>query len=133
MLLPITLSSAAAYGLINIWLGMRVGKVRIGEKIYVGDGGSEKLIRRMRAQANFVEYAPFFLILVAALELAVGNQTWLWVASAIFIIGRVMHPLGMDGGKMVFGRRIGIITSLSIILILSVLAAWLAKAGSLPF
>lgn len=44
-----------------------------------------------------------------------------------------MHPLGMDGGKMVFGRRIGIITSLSIILILSVLAAWLAKAGSLPF
>lgn len=49
MLLPITLSSAAACGLINIWLGMRVGKVRIGEKIYVGDGGSEKLIRRMRA------------------------------------------------------------------------------------
>ena len=55
MKLEITLVIAAAAALINIWLAMRVGRVRTSEKVSVGDGGNELVIRRMRAHANFVE------------------------------------------------------------------------------
>ena len=133
MLLPITLTTAAACGLINIWLGARVGRTRIAEKIYIGDGGSETVLRRMRAQANFVEYAPFILILIGLLELGVGSRTWLWVSAALFVIARVFHLFGMDGGKLVVGRRIGIIVTIVVTLFLSLTAAWLARSGSLPF
>lgn len=133
MFLPITLTTAAACGLLNIWLGARIGKVRIAEKVYVGDGGNESVLRRMRAQANFIEYAPIVLILIAALELGVGSKSWLWVASALFVVARVCHMFGMDGGKLVVGRRIGIMVTLAVTLFLSVMAAWLAKAGTLPF
>ena len=64
MILPTTLCFAAAAVLVNFWLGMRCGQVRHSEKISIGDGGNEKLIRRMRAQANFVENVPLALILI---------------------------------------------------------------------
>ena len=55
MNLPLTLTMAAAAGLINIWLAIRIGQVRTSQKVSVGDGGNEFVIRRMRAQANFVD------------------------------------------------------------------------------
>ena len=58
IILPATLCLAAACALVNFWLGMRIGKIRHAESISVGDGGNEALIRRMRAQANFIEQAP---------------------------------------------------------------------------
>lgn len=87
----------------------------------------------MRAQANFIEYAPIVLILIAALEIGVGSQSWLWMASMLFVIARILHLFGMDGGKFVIGRRIGIIATMVVTLFLSVMAAWLAKSGTLPF
>lgn len=97
MILPISLTAAAAAAFINLWLGIRVGRVRTSEKVSVGDGGNEKVIRRMRAQANFVEYAPFVLILIALLEAATGTSTWLWAVMAVFMLARIAHAFGMDG------------------------------------
>ena len=114
MILPITLSAAGAAAIINIWLAMRCGQTRTKEKISMGDGGNEALISRMRAHANFVEYTPFFLILLALIEMAKGSSTWLWVVSGLFIIGRLAHAFGMDGWKP--GRPVGtIITMLSLL------------------
>ena len=45
MLLPATLSAAASLALVNIWLSMRIGKVRTTEKISIGDGGNDLLSR----------------------------------------------------------------------------------------
>ena len=70
MTLPITLSAVAAAALINIWLSIRCGQARTSEKVSVGDGGSDKLIRRMRAHANFTENTPLVLVMIAALEFA---------------------------------------------------------------
>ena len=53
-ILPVTLLSAAAAVFVNIWLGLRIGQLRGQFKVSVGDGGHEPLLRRMRAQANFV-------------------------------------------------------------------------------
>ena len=60
MILPITLTIAGAAALINIWLMIRVGQVRSSEKVSIGDGGNENVIRRMRAHSNYIESARKF-------------------------------------------------------------------------
>ncbi|MCK0098274.1 MAPEG family protein [Qipengyuania sp. S6317L1] len=125
-LLSVTLSSAAAAAILNIWLMLRIGAVRQAEKISVGDEDNVNLIRRMRAQANFVENAPFVLILIGAIELSGRGEPWLaWVAGA-FIIGRVAHAFGMDGGSMQIGRMIGTLVSMLTLLGLAIVAALIA-------
>jgi len=110
IVLPITLVAAASAALINLWLSIRCGQVRTAQKISMGDGGNDAMIAAMRAQANFVENTPFVLILVAALELAVGSAMWLWIVVAIYMIGRILHGLGMTAGHR--GRMIGTITTM---------------------
>lgn len=107
MLVPTTLCLAAAAALINIWISMRVGRMRHAAKISVGDGGNEMLIRRMRAHANFVENTPLVLILLAAIELSNKGGTWLAVVGAVYMLGRVCHALGMDGGSIGWARGVG--------------------------
>lgn len=99
MILPIALISAGAAALINFWLAWRIAQLREAEQIWVGDGGHPKLTARMRAQLNFAEYAPMVLILIALIEWAKGSPWWLAVVAGIFLVGRVLHPLGMDGWR----------------------------------
>ena len=117
MILPITLTIAGAAALINIWLMIRVGQVRGSEKVSIGDGGNEKVIRRMRAHSNYIESAPFVVLLVAAIELAsTTSPTWLWIVSGLYLLGRVAHGVGMDNGKFGKGRMVGtIITMLTLL------------------
>jgi uncharacterized protein len=109
--LPVTLATAAAAAFVNIWLGWRISALRRKLKVSVGDGGQEPLLRRMRAQANFIENAPFFLILLAALELSGANRLALWIIAAVFILARIAHGFGMDGGPLQRWRRYGIMGS----------------------
>lgn len=122
MILPMTLTMAAASTLINVWLGMRVGQMRAAHKCSIGDGGHQPLIARMRAQANFVEYAPFFLILLALLELARGQPIWLWAVASLFILARILHAFGMDrppGNRL---RMIGAMCTGLVLIVLTVYA-----------
>jgi uncharacterized membrane protein YecN with MAPEG domain len=96
MILPITQTIAGAAALLNIWLAIRVGNVRQSQKVFVGDGGNDALIGRMRAQANFVEYTPFVLILLGLVELARGTNVWLWIVGVIYVVARILHAFGMD-------------------------------------
>ncbi len=96
MILPITLTAAGAAALINIWLAIRVGQKRIAGKVSIGDGGHPPLIARMRAHSNFSEYTPYFLILVALIEMATGTSLWLWIVVALYLLARVAHGIGMD-------------------------------------
>ena len=112
MLLPITLSLAAAAALINFWLALRCGQVRAKEKINIGTGGNELLERRMRAQLNFAENTPWVLILIAAIELADKGGTWLPYVGGAYMLARVAHGLGMDGGKLEMGRGIGVMVTM---------------------
>ncbi|HET9639386.1 MAG TPA: MAPEG family protein [Allosphingosinicella sp.] len=96
MILPITLTIAGAAALLNLWLGRRVGQMRLTHKVSIGDGGNEALIARMRAQANFIEYTPFVLILIGLIELAEGSRLWLWIVGVVYILARIAHGFGMD-------------------------------------
>ncbi len=114
IMLPITLMTAGAAAILNLWLAMRTGAVRTKAKVSIGDGGNEMLIRRMRAHANFVEYAPFIIILIGLIEFTTGTSLWLWIASALFLLARVAHPLGMDG--LPAGRMIGTLVTFVLLL-----------------
>ncbi|WP_371815518.1 MAPEG family protein [Erythrobacter sp. JK5] len=122
MLLPVTLAAAAAAAILNVWLMVRVGRVRAAEKIFVGDEDNVNVIRRMRAHANFTENAPFVLILLAVIELSGRGDPWLAYVAGLFILGRVAHGFGMDGGALAKGRMIGTIISMLTLLGLAVVA-----------
>lgn len=120
--LPVTLCAAAAAAIINLWLGIRVGQMRGKLKVSIGDDAGGPLTARMRAQLNFVENTAFVLILIAAIELAGRGQPWLaWVA-AIYMLGRVAHGLGMDGGSFGKGRMVGTLITMLTQLGLAVVA-----------
>jgi|CoawatStandDraft_6_1074263.scaffolds.fasta_scaffold12053_4 uncharacterized membrane protein YecN with MAPEG domain len=96
LILPITLTIAAAAAVINLWLAFRIVPTRLKDKVLLGDAGDQRLAARMRAHANFAEYAPFILILFALIELAGASPRWLWAAGAVFVVARILHALGMD-------------------------------------
>ncbi len=125
-LLPVSLVLAGGLALINLWLSIRIGQIRNAEKVFVGDGGNEPLIRRMRAQANFVENAPFVLALVGLIEFTAGTSIWLWIAAVAFLVARILHPIGMDGAIRP-ARMIGTIVTMLLLLSLGI---W---AIALPF
>lgn len=114
IILPITLCAAAAAAAINIWLSIRIGMLRTAKKISIGDGGDMDLIARMRAQANFIENTPIMLVLIGAIELARTGNIYLMGVAGAFMLGRVAHGVGMDGGPLGFLRGVGtLVTMLS--------------------
>ena len=124
--LPVTLAAAAAAAVLNIWLSIRIGALRTKLGISVGDGGSEPLQRRMRAQLNYVENTAFVLVLLGAIELAGKGSWWLAYVAAAYFLGRVAHGFGMDGGSLKVGRMIGTLTTMLVQLGLAVVAALVA-------
>jgi uncharacterized protein len=128
MILPISLTAAAAAALINLWLGIRIGRVRTAEKISIGDGGNERLIRRMRAQANFVEFTPFFLVLIVLIELATGTSMVLWAIMALYMAARIAHAFGMDGNDR--ARGLGILVTMVTLLGLAGYAVYVAQVSA---
>lgn len=96
IMLPVTLVIAGALALVSIWLGFRVSQLRLRHKVSMGDGGNEAVRTRMRAHANFAEYAPIFLILLLLVELGGGSSSLLWAAGIAFVLARLAHPFGMD-------------------------------------
>lgn len=132
MLLPITLTIAAATAVLALWLALRVSQVRITDKVPMGDGGQPLMTARMRAHANFAEHAPFVLILMALIELADGSATVLWIIGALFVGARIAHALGMERPAPNPLRAGGAATTW---LLMAALAGWaltLAYAGSEP-
>ena len=113
IILPVTLTAAAAAAIINLWLSIRVGQLRLKHKVSIGDDGpGGPLTARMRAQLNFVENTAFVLVLIAAIELTGKGAPWLaWVAG-LYMLGRVAHGFGMDGGALAKGRSIGVIITM---------------------
>jgi uncharacterized protein len=125
VLLPTTLCLTAAALVVNFWLSMRIGKLRHAHGVSVGDGGNEAILRRMRAQLNFIEQVPLTLLAIALVEAAGKGGAWLAPVGAVFILGRVSHAIGMDGGFKA-GRGIGMATGMIIQLGLVVVSVLIA-------
>jgi len=112
----ISLFSAATAALITAWLGWRCSKLRLSDKILHGDGGNALLLRRMRAQANFTEYTPIALVSIVLLDLMDINAWALGLTALAFLVGRVLHAVGMDSETPSKARMIGMTLTLPIML-----------------
>jgi hypothetical protein len=124
LLLQTSLCLTAAAAVINFWISMRIGKIRVAEKVLYGDGGNEMLIRRMRAHANFIENAPLVLLLIALIEATGKGGVWLAPVGAVFMLGRVAHVIGMDG--LVKARTAGTVITFLTQIVLAVVAVLIA-------
>lgn len=122
----ITLLVAAALGLLDLWLGVRLSLLRRRNRVSVGDGGQPAVEARMRAHANFTEYVPIALILMMLIELCAGGSTRLWLLGAVLVIARLLHPFGMDRPAPNAPRAAGAILTWAVLLALVIWAATLA-------
>lgn len=87
-------------------LSLGVIRLRRQHKVGLGSGGVDDLERAIRAQANFVEYVPIALILMACLELN-GAPLWLIAIPGIALVaGRMIHAKGINQPPPHFSNRI---------------------------
>ena len=112
----ISLFSAGIAALIVGWLDWRCGSVRMSDKILHGDGGNALLAQRMRAQANFTEYTPIALILIVLLDLMDVNPLILGLSALAFMLGRVLHAIGMDADDTHWARATGMALTFPLLL-----------------
>jgi uncharacterized membrane protein YecN with MAPEG domain len=126
MILQTTLSLAAAAVIINVWLVIRISRMRLSLKVLHGDGDNPVLLRRMRAQANFIEHTPLFLILLAAIEMTGKGHSWLSIVGSLFMLARVAHAFGMDRDSSNLPRAAGIAITLLAEVALAIVAVLIA-------
>ena len=105
-MLLITSIIVAILTIIFIRLSFAVIGLRRKNKVGLGSGGHEDLERAIRTQANFAEYIPLGVILIACLELN-GAPWWLVaIPGASLIIGRLIHAKGMNTPPPDFSKRV---------------------------
>ena len=76
-------------------LWFRTTSMRSELKLSIGDGGNPEMLLRIRHHGNFVEWAPFVLILMILAEGTGAPALYLHVSGALLLIGRIAHPFGL--------------------------------------
>jgi uncharacterized protein len=129
MSITITPLYAALLALLYVYLSIRVISMRRGERISLGDGGSEEMQRRIRAHGNFAEYVPMVLILMALAELQNRPALGLHLIGGCLLVGRIAHAAGVSTGYL-RARVIGMFLTFVALIISALsnlgLGTWLA-------
>ena len=128
--MPVTALYSGVLALLFVYLAIRVIQLRREGRVAVGDGGNALLLRRMRVHANFAEYVPLALILMA---LAESLHTWPWLLhlfGVTLVAGRLTHAYGVSQRREPFiFRTIGMVATFGVITTASltcIAAAWRA-------
>ncbi len=86
---------AGLCGLLFIWLSWKVIVERQRSKVGLGDGGDPDLQRAIRVHANFIEYTPLALVLLALVDV-MAEYDWLVHAFGIaLVVSRLLHAQGL--------------------------------------
>jgi uncharacterized membrane protein YecN with MAPEG domain len=121
--MPILALYSGLLALVFIYLSFNIAMSRKKLLIGVGDGGGENkaFACAIRVQANFAEYVPIALILLAIFESNNGHYLVAHIAGATLLVARLLHAygLGKSAGTS-FGRFCGILLTWLVILSLSV-------------
>lgn len=121
--MAITALYAGLLGLVYLVLTMRVIRRRQTRGINLGDAGDVAMERRIRGHANFNEYVPFILIVMALLESGQASSKLLHSLGALTLVARVLHGYSFAFTEQWFlGRFYGALLTL-IALALAALAA----------
>ena len=96
MIFPATTALyAALLALVYLGLSGWVMGSRVSDNVLLGDGGDASLLKRVRTHANFSEYVPLALILIALLEAGGGGHGLVQGLLIALLVGRILHPIGM--------------------------------------
>lgn len=114
-MLPITSILAAVFAIALVALSLAVSLKRMKVGVEIGLGDDPTLLRRIRAQGNFVEYVPFALILCGLAEFRGAGSQWLLVFSSLIVLGRLSHAVGILNGSTRL-RAIGMLATYGAIL-----------------
>ncbi len=119
---------AALLGLMLVALSVRVIGQRRRAKAALGDKGDKLLQRAIRAHANFVEYTPMALLLIALAEWQGGPGWLVHILAAALVIGRALHAWGIsqEPERFIF-RQAGMMLTFGVLIV----AALACMAGSL--
>jgi hypothetical protein len=98
-MLSITTVLAIASAVALVGLSFSVSLARIKAGVEVGTSDDVRLLRRIRAQGNFIEYVPMALLLCGLAEYRGAANIWLWLLGALLVLGRVCHAVGMLVGS----------------------------------
>lgn len=123
----ITLLFASLHVLLMLVLLAPIPRYRSSRKIGLGDGGDKVLARMVRVHGNFIEHAPFALLMLALLELCGLAQMWLWSFGSVLLLGRILHAFGLSrSGGYSFGRFSGTVLTWLTFLAMALAGLWLA-------
>jgi uncharacterized protein len=119
----ITALYAGLLGLVSLGVSFPAGSLRGKLGVSIGDGGNKDLLLAMRRHANFVEYVPLALILIALLELNGVAARTLHILGAVLVVARLAHAFGIKAESMKsLGRIVGAGGTL---LVTAVASVWL--------
>ena len=123
----ITLLFASLHAVLMLILAVRVVNHRRANKIGLGDGGDKLLARKVRVHANFVEYVPMLLLMLALLELCGSPAAWLWALGGVLLLARILHASGLSrhSGYSV-GRFWGTLLTWVVLVTMAVSGLWLS-------
>lgn len=131
--IPATLLTAGLLGLVYLAITLWLVARRVKGRVMIGDGGDADLLGRIRAHANFNEYVPFLLLLMAGIELSRGaGQPLLWGCGAALVVARIAHAIGMARPAPNPFRALGALVTWALLLGLSAWAIWLVLMPPAP-
>ena len=128
----ITLFYAGALTFLGLILAGRIISIRLSDQVLLGTADNTMLLQATRAQANLVEYAPFFLILLGCMEMGGVSVIYLYVLGDLFLLARISHAIGLskgDGSSIL--RTIGATSTMLILFVQSIWAMYLASSWML--
>lgn len=102
----ITAFYAALLALLFVFLSVRVIGWRREVRVELGHGDDNQLLRRMRVHANFAEYVPFTLLLMAMAESMTAPRPLIHLAGLILIAGRLIHAYGLSQTPHILRYRV---------------------------
>jgi uncharacterized protein len=115
--------------LLFVLLSYRVVQFR-QKGIPLGDGGDPKMLRVIRGHANFAEYVPLALLLMAILELGHNSIYVLHAIGIALILSRILHAYALSyTPRFRFGRVWGAGLTFVVLAVEAVLCLWQAIRG----
>jgi len=104
-------------------LSMRV--VALRSRVSLGDGGDPLVLRRMRGHANFAEYVPFVLLMMAFLELSHYPAYLIHGLGLVLVVARLLHGYALSfTEKFTFGRFWGTFLTFGLLNVCGVLCLY---------
>ena len=118
MQVPVSALYLAVFAVFATVLAVLPGRIRGADGVSIGDGGRPDLLLHMRRHANFVEYVPYFMVMMVALELNGTSDTSLHWLGSLMVLARIAHAVGLKAETTRHpGRAVGAIGTILLSLV----------------